>query len=127
MKVDLSQHITDFKGQPVVRKLSAEAREEIFNNLSKATLAEIEPRLVDEDMTLESVILTAANAVYHDEQSLSDKVKGARYKICVKAALGGEQDFSSEEITEIKKVVAKMYTPMVMGRTFDIIDPETKE
>lgn len=77
--------------------------------------------------TLEMVCCNALMANYTDEPDLSAVEKAKRFRIAKKVAGGGEVNLSTEEITELKKLVGKMYAPLVVGRAYEILDPDEGE
>lgn len=79
------------------------------------------------DMTLAAACSSALLNPYPDEQNLDPKEKMRRYRMAVKIADGGECDLSVEEIADLKKLVGKAFAPLVVGRVYDILDPEPKD
>jgi len=83
-------------------------------------------KIKGKDFTLAAACCTALLNQYQDEQNLAGTEKAKRYKLATKVVDGGEQDVSSEDITELKKLIAKAFGPLVVGQAFDILDPEAK-
>jgi len=96
MKVDFSKVILDLKGEPV--------------------------KDGEKDFTLGDVAQNALLMPYPDEKELDGKAKVERFMIATTAALGGEQDISAEDVALIKKLIAKAYGPLVVGRSYQIIE-----
>ena len=71
--------------------------------------------------TLGSVSITALMATFPDEQNLSGEDKIKRYKAALIIQLGGEQEITVDDASLIKKLVAKAYGPLVVGRVDEII------
>jgi hypothetical protein len=80
----------------------------------------------DGEFTLGAASATALLSPYPDEQNLDPKDKVRRYKLATKIADGGEVDLSIEEIADLKKLIGKAFPPLVVGRAYEILDPEPK-
>lgn len=81
----------------------------------------------DKVMTLSSVSCTALLATYPDEQNLEATTKVKRFRLAEKAINGGVQELAVEDVVELKKLIGKAYSPLVVGRVYDIIDPPPPE
>lgn len=57
-----------------------------------------------------------------NSSGLAKEKKLERAKIAFKVGAGGKQEYSHEELTEIKEVVGKAYGPLVYGRLCELID-----
>jgi hypothetical protein len=77
----------------------------------------------DKDVTLGSVSCTALLATYPDEKELSGDDKVKRFRLAEAAVAGGEQEVKVEDAALLKKLIAKAYAPLVVGRAYDIIEP----
>jgi hypothetical protein len=100
MRIDFDTIIRDLKGEPI--KDSAG------------------------DFTLSMASCSALLSPYPDEQDLDPKDKVRRYKLATKITDGGEVDLSVEEIADLKKLIGKAFPPLVVGRAYEILDPEPK-
>lgn len=58
------------------------------------------------------------------EQRLDGREKYKRYRLAMKIEDSDEIDLPAEDIVLIKDCIAKVYTPLIMGRTWDMLDPE---
>jgi len=77
-----------------------------------------------------TVCLAATRALafaHRDEQDLPGDKKVERWHLALKLIDAGEPDLSVEELTLIKKLVGKMYGPVVVGQVWAILDPPGKE
>jgi hypothetical protein len=74
-------------------------------------------------LTLGEAVATALLANYADEQNLSGEEKVKRFLLAVKVHNATELGLTSDEITLIKKLVAKAFAPLVVGRIWAILDP----
>jgi len=99
MKVDFDSKITDLRGEALRGEDGS-------------------------DVTLASVSCTALLASYPDEQNLVPDAKVRRFRLAQQAIAGGEQDVKAEDVVELKNVLGKAYGPLVVGRAFDIIEPD---
>jgi hypothetical protein len=80
-----------------------------------------------DDLTLGACACTSLLSPYPDEQNLDIKDKVRRFKLAQKIANGsGEHDLSVEEIVDLKKLIGKLYAPLVVGRAYEILDPEDR-
>lgn len=77
----------------------------------------------DADVTLGKVSCGALLATYPDEQHLSGEEKVKRFRLAETAAKGGEQEIKVEDVALLKKLIAKAFPPLVVGRAYDIIEP----
>lgn len=77
----------------------------------------------EKDLTLGAVSCTALLAQYADEQSLSGDEKVKRFRLAEAAVKGGVQDIKVEDAALLKKLLAKAFGPLVVGRAYDIIEP----
>lgn len=96
MKINLTTVITDIKGAAIKNG--------------------------DDDFLLSDVCI---NALLTPDQSEEADEKVKRYKLALRCSNGADPDFSAEEIVLIKKLIAKNYPPLVVGRAFEILDPES--
>lgn len=100
MKIDLDTVLCDLKGVPL-----------------KET--------PEKDFTLGAACCTALLNPFSDEQNLDPKEKFNRYKLAQKISDGGERDLSVEDVATLKKLIGKAFPPLVVGRCYDILDPES--
>lgn len=78
-----------------------------------------------DDLTLESIACTVLLGVAAGDENIDPKVKIRRFKLAVKLSEGkGEVDLSAEDIADLKALIGKNYAPLVVGRAFEILDPE---
>ncbi len=77
-----------------------------------------------EKATVGWACVEALLATYEDEKNLGGEEKIKRHKIAVKIHGKPEVDLKAEEITKIKNLVGKAFGPLIVGRVFEILDPE---
>lgn len=73
-------------------------------------------------MTFGQAIIAALLHVYPDEpQALDAKV--VRFKVASRLARGGDVAMTAEEIAAVKIVIGKYWSPLVVGRVLEALDP----
>jgi len=77
---------------------------------------------VVEDLSLKSACVEALMGVYQDEQALSGEDKIKRYALAEKIFLEGKVDLNAEDIALLKKLVAKMFSPVVVGPAWRLLE-----
>lgn len=78
-------------------------------------------------ITLSIVVCNALLASYPDEQGLSGEEKVKRFRLAEIASKGNSNNLSVENIALIKRLVAKAFGPLVVGRVYSILDPEAAD
>lgn len=76
------------------------------------------------DMTLASISCNALLAPYQDENNLDGAEKTKRFKLALKVNDGGIIDLAVEDVSLLKRLIAKGYAPLVVGRAYELLDPE---
>lgn len=97
-KVDMTQLIVDLDGKAVK---SPEGKELSLRALCENSLLGMSP-----------------------ESKLSGEEKAKRYALAMKVHGNDVVDLSAEEITKIKKVVGDSYSPLAVGRAYELLDPK---
>jgi hypothetical protein len=74
--------------------------------------------------TLETAAETALLANHQDEQNLSGDEKIKRYALALKI-FNNKKDvnLTADEIALVKKLIAKVYSPLVVGEAWRMLDP----
>ena len=76
------------------------------------------------DLTLKSISVEALLATFSDEQSLSGEEKAKRYLLATRIYADSEGlDLTVEEIAKIKQLIGKGYGPLIVGQTWEMLDP----
>ena len=78
------------------------------------------------EVTLGDVAVRALMSLAQDEQSLAGEEKFKRFALAMRLKDGGEVAVSAEDIAMLKKLIGKLYTPLVVGRAFPLLDPSEK-
>lgn len=73
-------------------------------------------------LTLGSIACNALLTVHQDEALLPAEEKVKRFRMAQAAVKGGEQDCAVEDVASLKKLIGKLYGPLVVGRVFEIIE-----
>lgn len=75
-------------------------------------------------LLLSQVCVDALLGSYKDEEKLTGEQKYTRFKLAEKIKDSKEDliELKSEEITEIKKLIAKRFTTLVIGRAYDLLE-----
>lgn len=79
----------------------------------------------DNFFTIGKACINALMHPYENENIDGDK-KLDRYLLAMQLKKGGVQDLSPEQITELKTLVGKFYTPLVVGQVLLALDPGLK-
>ena len=109
MKIDVTQQLTELDGTPMV------TGRQICPTCGQ-TLGKTEP------MTVRLAAIRALTAVYRDEQNLEGVKKVARFHLALRLTDEDEPDLKAEDIVLVKKLVGKMYGPVIVGRVWSILD-----
>ena len=74
-------------------------------------------------LTLEAVAENALLGTYNDEQNLSGEEKLKRYHLAMKIYdHKSDAELSAEELALVKRLIAKSYNTLVMGRAWELLD-----
>ena len=116
MRIDVTQQIMKLDGTPMITGKR-------ICQVCGQVVSEPEP------MTIRLAATRALTAIFPDEQSLSGDRKVARFHLALKVTDENEPDLKAEDIVLIKKLVGKMYGPIVVARVWAVLDPleEAKE
>lgn len=90
-----------------------------------APILDLKGKPVNEDgkpLTLGSIACQAILMNYPDEQNLEGKEKVRRFTLAMQMVSEGESDMGIEDLALVKKLIAKAYGPLVVGRAYEIID-----
>jgi len=80
------------------------------------------------ELTLRSVTVNALMTLLPDERSLGGEEKARRYTLGMKIHKAKEPlELKAEQVTLVKKCVGGVYTPLVVGQAFHLLDNDTGE
>jgi hypothetical protein len=110
---DFSAKILDMDGRPFIDDVKCPA-----DTAGK--------RKCEDDVVLANIAVRALMASYQDETNLAGEEKFKRYALAMKIKDGGDVSVSAEEVSLLKRLIGKLYTPLVVGRAFPLLDPAEK-
>lgn len=74
------------------------------------------------EVSAKAVVVTALLAAFSDEAGLSVAEKVQRFALAVRLQnASAEVDVSLEDLVLIKKLVGKAYSPLIVGRVYEIL------
>lgn len=73
-------------------------------------------------LTLKTICINSLLASDRESEQESGEKKYERYLLAQKIHAGKEEDFKAEDIALIKKLVGKIYIPLVVGRAYQLLD-----
>ena len=109
MKINVMEQLTGLDGTPMVTGKHV-------CQMCGQVVSEKEP------MTIRLAATRSLTAVYRDEQNLKGDEKVSRFHLALKIVDEDEPDLKAEDIVLIKKLVGKMYGPVIVGRVWSILD-----
>lgn len=79
----------------------------------------------DKEVTIGSIAVNALLTPYEDERNLSgdDKVKRFRLAQAIHGA-DDEIEVTAEQVTLLKTLIAKAYTPLIVGQAYDLLEAD---
>ena len=102
MKINFEQVLVDLDGDPIKDDTKKDSR----------------------DATLGSVARNALLARFPDEQNLSGDEQFHRYELA--SFTKGGHDWPAEDVALLKKLISKAYGPLIIGRSYELIEPKLK-
>lgn len=69
-------------------------------------------------LTLKRASIDALMMPFEDEKNMSGEEKLLRYQLAVRINAGGNVDLKAEEVSLLKRVIGKAYTPIVVGPAY---------
>jgi hypothetical protein len=97
MKINVTQTLTDLNGEDIMTEKG--------------------------DLTLRSVLVNSLMGNYKEE-NISGEEKLNRFILAEKIQKNDEIELKSEEISKIKKLIAKAFTTLIVGKTYKILENE---
>jgi len=74
-------------------------------------------------LTLSKIATTALLTPFQDEQNVSGEEKVRRFLLATKVREATDVQLTTEEVALIKKLIAKAYAPLIVGRAYQLLDP----
>lgn len=82
----------------------------------------------DKEVTIGSLAVNALLTPYDDERNLSGEDKVKRFKLAQRIhGATGEIEIQSEEISLLKSLIAKAYTPLIVGQAYVMLESESAQ
>lgn len=80
---------------------------------------------LERTVTLSGIATNALLANYEDERNLSGDDKVKRFKLAQQINdADGEVEVTAEQVSLLKSLIAKGYTPLVVGQAYEILEGE---
>lgn len=114
MKINVTQQLKELDGTPMMTGKQV-------CQMCGQIVSEKEP------MTVRLAATRALTAVFRDEQNLAGDEKITRFHLALRITDEDEPDLKAEDVVLIKKLVGKMYGPVIVGRMWAILDPPESE
>ena len=109
MNINVTQQLQDLDGTPMTTGKQ-------LCQMCGQVVGENEP------LTVRVTAVKSLTAIFRDEQELPGEEKVKRFHLALKVTDEDEPDLKAEDIVLIKKMVGKMYGPVVVGRMWAILD-----
>ena len=79
----------------------------------------------ERDVLLSRLAVNALLMTYEDERSLSGEDKVKRFKLAQQINdADGDVEVTAEQVSLLKSLIAKAYTPLVVGQSYEILEGE---
>jgi len=85
-------------------------------------LTDIGGNPLPQNLHMRKIFVDALLADYKDEQNVSGEQKLERYELALKINAEDEVELKVEQAALLKKLVAKAYTPLVVGQVWKAIE-----
>jgi len=109
MKIDVTEQLEELDGTPMVTSKQV-------CQMCGSVVGEVMP------MTVRLTVTRALTAMFKDEQNLAGEDKITRWHLALKITDEDDPDLKAEDIVLIKKLVGKMFGPVIIGRMWAILD-----
>jgi hypothetical protein len=81
----------------------------------------------DEPVLAKTLVIRALTILGQDDEKASGDERYRRYKLALDITEQKRVNLKSEDIADIKKLVGKMYMPIIVGRVYDILEGNDSE
>lgn len=82
-------------------------------------------KLLERELSLSGIATNALLANYEDEKNLSGEDKVKRFKLAqLINDADGDVEVTAEQVSLLKSLIAKAYTSLVVGRSYEILEGE---
>lgn len=129
MKVNVTQELKDLQGDPMGMPSELQTKLNAVRDLLIQSKQQEAIRLLGElcvappAATVRRVCCDALVAAFDDERNLAGEEKVKRFLLAQKLMAAEEVDLTSEDVSLLKKLVAKGFGPLVVGQAWQLLDP----
>jgi hypothetical protein len=78
-------------------------------------------------LTLKRASVDALMMPFDDEKHISGEEKLKRYQLAVRINLGGDVELKAGEVSLLKLVIGKAYTPLVVGPAYIALEKDAEQ
>ena len=79
------------------------------------------------DVSVKDVILNSLLVSFSDEMNLSGEEKVKRYALAMKVHKNAKPDLSIDDLSLIKGLIGKMYSPLIVGQMWEILEGKSND
>ena len=118
MKIDLDFTVKQLNGKDFIEK-----EQDGVDEKGQPKFKDLGP------FTIRKICTDALIGLYQDEEKLGAKIKAARGWLAMRIHNHKETtiELTADDITMLKDLVAKRYTPLIIAQTWEILDPASKK
>jgi len=124
MNINMTQTLTSLTGEPL-EELEKYDNEKFVS--TEETPDENPQHLRKRKITLRSVCIGALTGTLEADRTMKGPDKIKQFTLAVRIQEQEEVDLASEDVTLLKKRIGNMYTTLVVGRAFELLDPAEKD
>lgn len=125
-KIDFTTEIVDFLGEPVINR-SVNIKMIVCPHCKQEVdLHTVEACLEEQPMTLR---LIAVKALTTPTEKISGGESYERYRFALRVSERDEVELTDKEVARLKDLIGDggLFAPLVVGRAWDILEPELDE
>ena len=122
MKIDFTTVLLDLKGEAIKEREFFGINPNFIDSEKTPTEEPRFKRLID--MTLSTVCVNALHTTLPGDEKMTGVQKNTLFLLSLKIMDNDHAELRVEDLNEIKERVAKMYNVLVVGRAFQLLDPE---
>ncbi len=98
-----------------------------IKNLIGVNLENPESKLKEkEPLTMRIVCTNSLLTPTQDDKNIDGNEKAKRFELAMRIYTEKEIDLDIDELKMIKDLIGRLYTPLVVGRAYQILDPKPK-
>ena len=123
MKIDVTQAMKNIDGAPIYKPVeNTVGCPECGHQFVTMARTGDETEVVD----LRHVLIQSLLQVTEDDKQSGD-VKFNNYQLANKIHHNNVLDMKAEDVTRLKKLVGKVWGPIIVGQAYEMLDPSTSE